>query len=94
MTALDRTTRRTFSTEQGSSERMSTTEAIVANKLLLTVEEAAKRLGIGRTTCYGLVMSGEIESVPVGRLRRVPVECLDDYVKRLLELTRANASAA
>jgi excisionase family DNA binding protein len=55
--------------------------------LLLTVEEAAKRLGIGRTTFYGLVMSGEIESVPLGRLRRIPAECLTEYVERL----RANA---
>lgn len=94
MTAPFRSTRSTFNVEQGSSERMPTTEEVLATKLLLTVAEAAKRLGIGRTTCYGLVMSGQIESVPVGRLRRVPAECLDDYVKRLLELTRANAAAA
>jgi excisionase family DNA binding protein len=47
---------------------------------LLTVEEAAERLRIGRTTMYGLVSSGAIESVKVGRLRRVPPECVDAYV--------------
>lgn len=51
--------------------------------VLLKVEEAARRLGIGRTTLYALISSGEIESVPVGRLRRVPVESLHDYVTRL-----------
>lgn len=33
---------------------------------LLTVEEAARRLRIGRTTCFNLIRSGELESVPVG----------------------------
>jgi excisionase family DNA binding protein len=51
--------------------------------VLLTVEEAARRLQIGRTTCFRLVMSGDIESVTVGRLRRVPVDALSDYVAKL-----------
>ncbi|WP_129308187.1 excisionase family DNA-binding protein [Streptomyces sp. L2] len=51
--------------------------------VLLTVEEAARRLRIGRTTCFRLVMSGEIESVTVGRLRRVPVDALCAYVAKL-----------
>ncbi|MBJ6639352.1 excisionase family DNA-binding protein [Streptomyces sp. DHE7-1] len=51
--------------------------------VLLTVEEAARRLRIGRTTCFRLVMSGEIESVTVGRLRRVPVDALSAYVAKL-----------
>jgi excisionase family DNA binding protein len=48
--------------------------------VLLTVEEAAIRLRVGRTTMYALVSSGAVESVKVGRLRRVPVECVDAYV--------------
>src|SRR5262249_41164256 len=40
--------------------------------LLLTVEEAAQRLRLGRTLVYQLISSGELESVTVGRLRRVP----------------------
>jgi len=51
--------------------------------LLLTVEEAARRLGIGRTTCFGLLASGELESVRVGSLRRIPAEALSSYVTRL-----------
>ncbi len=50
---------------------------------LLTVEEAARRLQIGRTTCYSLIRSGELESVPVGRLRRVPADAIPEYVARL-----------
>ena len=52
-------------------------------KLLLTVEEAAHRLGIGRTIMYRLVSSGAVESVTLGRLRRVPSECLNDFVSTL-----------
>ncbi|MFF2187861.1 excisionase family DNA-binding protein [Streptomyces sp. NPDC058155] len=50
---------------------------------LLTVEEAARRLRIGRTTCFKLVITGEIESVTVGRLRRVPPDALPAYVAKL-----------
>jgi excisionase family DNA binding protein len=51
--------------------------------VLLTVEEAAWRLRIGRTTCFRLVLAGEIESVMVGRLRRVPVDAVPAYVAKL-----------
>lgn len=51
--------------------------------VLLTVEEAARRLGIGRTTCFALIASGDLESVKVGSLRRVPADALVTYVRRL-----------
>ncbi|MCO8274774.1 helix-turn-helix domain-containing protein [Actinoplanes sp. TRM 88003] len=51
--------------------------------LVLTIEQAAQRLGIGRTLMYALVTSGEIESVTIGRLRRIPCDCLTAYVNRL-----------
>lgn len=53
------------------------------DRLALTIEEAAERLGIGRTMMYSLVKSGEVESVTIGRLRRIPAECLTEYVQRL-----------
>ncbi|MEU8032621.1 excisionase family DNA-binding protein [Streptomyces sp. NPDC049099] len=51
--------------------------------VLLTVEEAARRLRIGRTTCFRLVSSGQLESVTVGRLRRVPADALPLFVAKL-----------
>ncbi|WP_327355021.1 excisionase family DNA-binding protein [Streptomyces sp. NBC_01304] len=60
---------------------------------LLTVEEAARRLRIGRTLCYRLIGSGELESVPVGRLRRVPPEAVHEYVTRLRQANRAVTAA-
>jgi len=62
--------------------------------LLLTVEAAAARLGIGRTFTYALVKSGELESVPVGRLRRIPAECIAEYVQRLRANARQDQTAA
>lgn len=62
--------------------------------VLLTVEEAAERLCIGRTTMYALVSSGAVESVKVGRLRRVPVECVDAYVTVLRATVPPQAAAA
>jgi excisionase family DNA binding protein len=58
---------------------------IESPRILLTVQEAAHVLGIGRTLMYSLIMSGEVESVPIGRLRRIPAECLTEYVTRLRE---------
>src|SRR6266568_2823180 len=52
-------------------------------RVLLTVEEAAKRLGIGRTTAFALVKTGEIVSVQIGRLRRVSVDAVAEKAARL-----------
>ena len=51
--------------------------------LLLRIEEAALRLGIGRTSMYRLIMTGDVESVHIGALHRVPAPCLQEYVDRL-----------
>lgn len=61
---------------------------------LLTVEEAARRLRIGRTLCFRLVASGELESVVIGRLRRIPPAALDDYVNRLRAVGTAPVAVA
>jgi excisionase family DNA binding protein len=52
-------------------------------KVLLTVEEAAERLSIGRTRVYALVRCGKLESVTIGRSRRVPLEALQPFVDSL-----------
>ena len=51
--------------------------------LLLTPEEAARRLSIGRTTTYTLMASGDLPSVTIGRCRRIPVSALKSFVVRL-----------
>ena len=51
--------------------------------LLLTVAEVAHRLGCGRTLVYDLIGSGRLETVKLGRLRRVPTEAVDVLVRQL-----------
>ncbi|EFL01398.1 conserved hypothetical protein [Streptomyces sp. SPB78] len=50
----------------------------------LTVAEAARRIGIGRTKLYEYVTSGEISSVKIGSLRRIPAEAVNDFLARRL----------
>ncbi len=52
-------------------------------RVLLTVEEAAERLHIGKTKTYALVKSGELESVLIGRLRRIHIDAVNAYATRL-----------
>jgi excisionase family DNA binding protein len=52
-------------------------------KLLLTPEEAAQVLGIGRTKVYELMLSNALESVKIGASRRIPVQSLGTFVDRL-----------
>ena len=48
--------------------------------ILLTVDEAADRLLIGRSKMYELLAGGHIASIHVGRLRRIEPQALLDYV--------------
>ena len=51
--------------------------------LLITVEEAARRLRIGRTTAYALIAEGRLRTVQIGRCRRVPTDSLTAFVEAL-----------
>ena len=51
---------------------------------LLTAEEAAESLKVGRCKVYDLIRSGELESIKIGRLRRIPVDSLRRFAQRML----------
>ncbi|PZE73448.1 transcriptional regulator [Curtobacterium sp. MCBD17_019] len=55
--------------------------------LLLTPAEAAKALGIGRSTLYALLADGTLPSVKIGAARRVRSSDLRRYVDSLSSLT-------
>lgn len=59
--------------------------------LLLRPEEAGRLLSIGRTQVYALMASGELASVQIGRLRRVPYASCQRYVERLQELQKLSS---
>jgi excisionase family DNA binding protein len=52
---------------------------------LLTVPEVMAVLRLGRCTVYDLIRSGRLESVKVGRSRRVPAAAVDAFVCQLRE---------
>jgi excisionase family DNA binding protein len=52
--------------------------------LLLTFEESAILLRLGRTQTYELIMCGKIQSVKIGRRRLVVRNGLQNYVAGLL----------
>ena len=70
-------------TEHRSPRRTNEEDDEPAVRLLLTVEQAASRLNVGRSTAYALVLSGQLESVTVGRLRRVPADAVAAFVDSL-----------
>lgn len=54
-----------------------------APPLLHRPEDAARQLGISRAQMFQLLASGEVESIKIRRLRRVPHDSLISYVERL-----------
>jgi excisionase family DNA binding protein len=52
--------------------------------LLITPEEAARRLGVGRSTVYGLLRLGQLPSIKIGRCRRVPAAAVEAFVREAL----------
>ncbi len=59
----------------------------------LTVAEAARRIGIGRTKMYEYVSSGQIPSVKIGSLRRIPAEAVSEFLARQLVASDFYAAA-
>lgn len=51
--------------------------------LLLTPEQAATALGVGRTYVYGLLRDERLRSITLGRSRRIPYACLIEFVESL-----------
>jgi excisionase family DNA binding protein len=49
-------------------------------KVLLTVNEAAHKLSIGRTTCYALMKRGELRYIIVGSTRRIPIDAVSEFI--------------
>ena len=52
-------------------------------KLLLTPEEAALALGLGRTKVFELIALRQLRSVKIGASRRVPADAVRAYVASL-----------
>lgn len=54
-------------------------------QVLLTPEEAGRALNIGRSKVFDLIRSGELASIKIGRLRRVPVDEVRKFAQRRIK---------
>jgi excisionase family DNA binding protein len=52
---------------------------------LITVQDAADMLSVSRWTVYRLIWDNLVQSVQIGRSRRIVKESLDAYVRGLIE---------
>lgn len=51
----------------------------------MTVQAAADELGVSRYSIYQLMWSGAVQSVKVGRCRRIVRQSFDTYISELIE---------
>lgn len=58
------------------------------NNSLLKPEAAAQALEIGRSKIYQLLESGELESVKIGRSRRISEKALEAYIEKISQEAR------
>ncbi len=49
--------------------------------LLISVAEAARRIGLGRTKVYQLIQAGTFPHKRIGRCLRVPVKALERWAE-------------
>ena len=55
-----------------------------APKVLFRAEEAAVIMSVSRTAVFGLIRSGDLDTIKIGGRRRIPASSIEDYVARQL----------
>jgi len=50
--------------------------------ICLRVNEAARMIGVGRTTLYALISAGEVEAIKIGKATRITTASLHELVRR------------
>lgn len=71
---------------------MDTKTALTEPRLLLTPEQAAETLGLGRSRVYELMRARQIRSVKIGRSRRIPYASLLGFVADLEQLADSESA--
>jgi len=62
-------------------------------RMTLTIEEAAKVLGIGRNLCYDRVKTGEIPVIKIGRRLLVPRRALEKLLEQGQAVTAVHSKS-
>ncbi len=64
-----------------------TTDAGGTWRLLLTIPQVQDELGIGRSSVYEMIKSGQLSTIHIGRSVRIPRAALEEWLeKRLAEV--------
>lgn len=58
-------------------------------RLLLTIPEAARMLGVGRTSVYALIRAQELPVVKIGAAARVPARAVREWAERAEAASRS-----
>jgi excisionase family DNA binding protein len=68
-----------------SRQKHTAVEADEGGRLLITVDEAARRLSIGRSHLYGHLLRGTLRSIRIGRSRRISSSDLEAFIEELMQ---------
>jgi excisionase family DNA binding protein len=63
-------------------------DAVHRRRLLVTIQEAAVVLAVGRSTIYQLIWTGQLTPIHIGRSVRLALEELEDFVDSRLTSDR------
>ena len=55
---------------------------------LLSIKEVTTLLGIGRTTVFKLIDSGELPAIRLGRKFRIRLSDIDEYINNKFEIQK------
>lgn len=61
-------------------------------RLVVSIAEAARLVGLSRAGFYPIVMSGECKSIVVGRRRLIPLASLKEWVESRPSDVRGNST--
>ena len=66
----------------------------MVEKVGYSVEETVQATGLGRSTVYELLGSGELESIKVGRRRIVPADAIAQFMNAKRAAAQENRAGA
>jgi len=59
------------------------------DRLLLSVNDAMYMMSISRGTFYGLINSGQLESLKIGSKRLIPKDAIEKYIEKNVKKTHS-----
>jgi excisionase family DNA binding protein len=55
---------------------------VAPRRLAIRIPEAIRITGMGKTTIYGLIASGDLAVIKIGRVTLIPVASLEELLER------------